>query len=187
MINNLEKNKLQLQMQAYQEKEKHLQELSQSIKSLRTQIETWEQTYLLKAPIDGKVSLFNFWTKNQNIKQGDEVLSVIPTEKQEVIAKLSLPVQNSGKLKQGQVVNIKLDNYQFQEYGMLKGYVKTISVMPKDDNYAIEVELPNKLTTTYHKQLEYKQEMHGIADIITEDLSLFDRVFYQFRKLSNNK
>lgn len=187
MINNLEKNKLQLQMLAYQEKEKHLQELSQAIKSLRSQIETWEKTYLLKAPIDGKVSLFNFWTKNQNIKQGDEVLSIIPTEKQEVIAKLSLPVQNSGKLKQGQVVNIKLNNYQFQEYGMLKGYVKTISVMPKDENYAIEVSLPNNLTTTYHKQLEYKQEMHGIADIITEDLSLFDRIFYQLRKLSNHK
>jgi multidrug resistance efflux pump len=182
-INNLEKNKLQLQMQAYQEKEKHLQELNQSIKSLKSQIETWEQTYLIKAPIDGKVSLFNFWTKNQNIKQGDEVLSIVPTEKQEVIAKLSLPVQNSGKLKQGQVVNIKLNNYQFQEYGMLKGYVKNISLMPKDQNYSIEVSLPDALTTSYHKELEYKQEMQGTADVITEDLSVFDRVFYQFRKI----
>ncbi|MCE9540549.1 MAG: HlyD family secretion protein, partial [Bacteroidetes bacterium] len=153
------------------------------IKSLKSQIETWEQTYLIKAPIDGNISLFNFWTKNQNIKQGDEVLSIVPTEKQEVIAKLTLPVQNSGKLKRGQVVNIKLNNYQFQEYGMLKGYVKNISLMPQNENYSVEVTLPNKLTTTYHKQLDYKEEMQGTADVITDELSVFDRVFYQFRKI----
>lgn len=182
-INNLEKNKLQLQMQAYQENSKYDQALNQSIQTLKSQIETWEQTYLLKAPIDGKVSLFNYWSVNQNLKQGDEVLSIVPTEKQEMIAKLFLPVQNSGKLKIGQTVNIKLNNYSYQEYGMLKGNVKNISVMPQKETYAIEVSLQNDLTTSYHKYLDYKEEMQGSADIITEELSVFDRVFYQFRKL----
>lgn len=182
-INNIEKNKLQLQMQSYQDKEKYEQAFNQSMQTLKSQIETWKQTYLLKAPIDGKVSLFNFWTKNQNLKQGDEVMSIVPLEKQEMIAKLFLPVHNSGKLKAGQTVNIKLNNYLFQEYGMLKGFVKNISVMPKNENYAIEVSLPHQLITTYNKKLEYKQEMQGTADIITEELSVFDRVFYQFRKI----
>jgi multidrug resistance efflux pump len=105
-INNLEKNKLQLQMQAYQETEKYKQSLNQNIQALKSQIETWQQTYLLRAPIDGTVSLFSFWAVNQNLKQGDEVLSIVPTEKQEIIAKLILPVQNSGKLKIGQEVII---------------------------------------------------------------------------------
>lgn len=182
-INNLEKNKLQLQMQAYQENEKFEQGLNQSIQTLRSQIETWEQTYLLKSPIDGKVSLFNYWSINQNLKQGDEVVSIVPSQKQEIIAKLFLPVTNSGKLKIGQTVNIKLNNYLYQEYGMIKGNVKSISVMPKNETYAIEVALPDKLSTTYNKHLEYKEEMQGTADIITEELSVFDRVFYQFRKI----
>ncbi len=182
-INNLEKNKLQLQMQAYQENEKFEQSLNQNIQALKSQIETWQQTYLLKAPIDGKVSLFNYWSNNQNLKQGDEVLSIVPTQKQEMIAKLFLPVNNSGKLRIGQTVNIKLNNYLYQEYGMLKGSVKNISVMPKNESYAIEVSLPNKLTTSYNKHLDYKEEMQGTADIITEELSVFDRVFYQFRKI----
>src|SRR5438445_7615692 len=122
----------------------------------------------MKAPIDGKVSLFNFWNMNQNLKQGDEVLSIVPGQKQEVIAKLLLPVTNSGKLKVGQTVNIKLNNYLFQEYGMLKGNVKSISVIPKNESYAVEVALPDKLTTTYKKHLDYKEEMQGTADIITE-------------------
>lgn len=182
-INNLEKNKLQLQMQAYQENSKYEQTLNQSIQTLRSQIETWEQTNLLKASIDGSVSLFNYWSVNQNLKQGDEVLSIVPIEKQEMVAKLFLPVQNSGKLKIGQTVNIKLNNYAYQEYGMLKGNVKNISVMPQKETYAIEVSLANNLITSYHKHLDYKEEMEGTADIITEELSVFDRVFYQFRKI----
>lgn len=182
-INNLEKNKLQLQMQAYQEIEKFSQSLNQNVQALKSQIDTWQQTYLLKAPIDGEVSLFSFWNINQNLKQGDEVLSIVPVEKQEMIAKLLLPVNNSGKLKTGQTVNIKLNNYMYQEYGMLKGFVKNMSVMPKNESYAIEVSLPNQLATTYNKHLEYKEEMQGTAEVITEELSVFQRVFYQFRKI----
>lgn len=127
--------------------------------------------------------MYAYWAKNQNIKQGEEVLSIVPSEKQEIIAKLMLPVQNSGKLKIGQKVNIKLNNYAYQEYGMLKGIVRNISIMPQNENYAVEVALPEKLLTSYKKRLDYKEEMQGTAEIITEQLSVFDRIFYQFRKL----
>ncbi|MCW3083147.1 MAG: HlyD family efflux transporter periplasmic adaptor subunit [Bacteroidetes bacterium] len=182
-INNLEKNKLQLQILSYQENEKIKSELRQSIQNLLSGISIWEQAYLLKAPLDGTVSLFNYWSVNQNIKTGDEVLSIVPAKKLEIIAKLFLPVQNSGKLKTGQTVNIRLDNYAYQEYGILKGKIKHISEMPQKEVYAVEVELPDRLTTSYHKQLDYKEEMQGTADIITEELSVFDRIFYQLRKI----
>jgi multidrug resistance efflux pump len=182
-INNLEKNKLQLQLLAVQESEKYIQELNESIQRLRLQIDTWRQTYLIIAPFNGIVSLFNYWNVNQAIAQGDEVLSIVPAEKQEVIGKLILPLQNSGKLKTGQTVNIKLNNYPYQEYGMLKGVVKNISVIPQKQNYSVEVALPEQLTTTYQKKLEYKEEMQGSAEIVTEELTLFKRIFYQFRKL----
>jgi multidrug resistance efflux pump len=182
-INNLEKNKLQLQLLAIQESEKYIQELNESIQRLKLQIETWKQTYLVIAPFDGIVSLFNYWNVNQAITQGNEVLSIVPSEKQEVIGKLILPLQNSGKLKTGQTVNIKLNNYPYQEYGMLKGVVKNVSVIPQKQNYSVEVALPEQLTTTYHKKLEYKEEMQGSAEIVTEELTLFKRIFYQFRKL----
>lgn len=182
-LSNLEKNKLQLQLQAYQGRDTHFRELNQSIRALLSEIEAWEQKYLFRAPVNGKVSLFHFWTKNQNIQQGDAVLSIVHPNKQKIIAKLIVPAENSSKLRVGQLVNIKLNTYQFQEYGMLKGYVKNISLMPQDESYAIEVELPDHLKTSYNKQLEYKEEMRGTADIITEDLSIFNRIFFQFRKL----
>lgn len=182
-INNLEKNKLQLQLLAVQEGEKYMQELNESIQRLKLQIDTWQQTFLITAPFNGIVSLFNYWNVNQAIRQGDEVLSIVPVEKQEVIGKLILPLQNSGKLKNGQTVIVRLNNYPYQEYGMLKGRVRNISVIPQKQNYSVEVALPDQLTTTYNKKLEYKEEMQGSAEIITEELTLFKRIFYQFRKL----
>jgi multidrug resistance efflux pump len=182
-INSLEKNKLQLKMKAYQINENYEQGLKQSIQTIKSQIETWEQIYCVKAPIDGCVSLFNYWSTHQNLKQGDEILTIIPIQKQEIIAKLFLPSENSGKLKKGQSVNIKLNNYAYQEYGMLEGIIKNISEMPQQETYAIDVSLYNNLTTTYLKKLEYKEEMHGVADIITEKISVFDRVFNQFQRI----
>lgn len=165
-ISSLEKNKLQLKLLAFQEFEKKEQQLLQSIQTLKSGVDEWESKYVLKSPIEGRVSLYKYWDQNQNLKDGDEVLSIVPLQKSEIIARLYLPVQNSGKLKVGQKVNIKLDNYPYQEYGMLNGVVKAISNVPKNDSYSVEVSLPNKLSSSYGKNLEYKEEMTGVADKI---------------------
>jgi hypothetical protein len=36
--------------------------------------------------------------------------------------------------------------------------------------------------TSYDKTIDFKHEMLGSADIITEDLRLIERFFYQLRK-----
>jgi multidrug resistance efflux pump len=179
-LDNLEKNKLQLQMQAYQEREKYVQNLRQSIQSMQSGIDAWSATYLIRAPIDGKISLFTYWNQNQQIHMGEEVLTVVPVDKQEIIARLVLPVANSGKLRVGQMVHIRLQNYPSAEFGMLNGNVRTISVMPKNNQYAVEVALPDRLLTSYHKNLDYKEEMQGTAEIITQELSILGRIFHEF-------
>ena len=128
-----------------------------------------------------------FRSVNQNIKTGDELFSVIPTLKQQFIGKCTLPTINTGKLSIGQNVNIKLDNYPYNENGMLQGCVTNISEVPNKDTYAIDVDLKNGLTTSYHKKLVYKEEMKGKADIITTNLSVMDRIFFNFKKLVDRK
>jgi len=181
-VNNIEKNKIQLKIQEFQERSKYNQDLEQSVKSLQSAINTWRTTYLLESPIAGKVSFFNYWSVNQNIKTGDAVFSIVPTQQQELVAKLILPTQNSGKVKVGQRVNIKLDNYPYTEYGMLNGIVKNISLVPNNSNYAVDVNLVNDLTTSYNKTLTYKEEMSGTAEIITDNLSILDRIFMNLKK-----
>jgi hypothetical protein len=158
----------------------------QAYNQLNSSIKNWEFRFVFRSNLDGNVSFLNIWHKSQNINQGDIVFTVIPKNYQNYVARLKTPIQNSGKIKKGQPVNLKLNNYPDQEYGVLKGKVNNISLIPDQEGfYNIEVDLPKKLTTTYDKTLEFKQEMTGIAEIITEDLRLIERFFYQFRELVN--
>mgnify|MGYP003116387514 FL=1 len=59
-----------------------------------------------------------------------------------------------------------------------------MSLIPdKEGFYLIDVKLPKKLITSYNKEIDFKQEMRGSAEIITEDLRLIERFFYQFREV----
>ena len=59
----------------------------------------------------------------------------------------------SGKVKTGQKVNIRLQNFPENEYGILRGIVTNVSLVPVQTGdavyYAVEVSLPDNLVTTY--------------------------------------
>ena len=131
-----------------------------------------------------KVSFLQIWTENQTINAGDNVFSIIPTLEKGYIGKLKAPALNSGKIKIGQVVNIRLSNFPDREFGMLKGKIKNISLTPDSaGNLLIDVALSQKLETSYHKIISFQQEMKGSAEIVTEDLRLTERLLYQFRDI----
>jgi hypothetical protein len=99
---------------------------------------------------------------------------------------LKTPARNSGKIKIDQTVLINLENYPETEFGTLEGKINSISFTPtKDGYYLIDVSLPSKLITSYQKEIKFKQEMTGRAEIITEDLRLIDRFFYQLKGVFN--
>lgn len=145
----------------------------------------WEEQYLLKSPIQGRISFFDVWGKHQNIEENQVVFTVVPIESQELLGRCKVPIRNSGKIKLGQRAIIKLENYPYREWGTLEGEVKIISEVPtKDENegYAVYIQVMN-LVTSYGKTLEFKQEMMGSAEIILEEITLLERIFYQFRHL----
>jgi hypothetical protein len=81
-------------------------------------------------------------------------------------------------------VNLKLDDFPDYEFGVIRGRVDHISNISDDKGtYIVDVIIPKELKTSYNKHIEFKQEMQGSADIITEDLRLLERFFYQFRNL----
>jgi HlyD family secretion protein len=97
-------------------------------------------------------------------------------------------MQRSGKVKTGQLVNIKLSGYPYLEYGMVRGVVKSKSLVPAGDTYIIEIDLPEGLSTLYGKKLDFTQNMQGTAEIITEDIRLLQKLVNPFRYLlSKNK
>lgn len=163
-----------------------LKNVIQSFNQLKKSIKDWESRYVLKSNIYGKVSFLNYWSVNQNVNQGDLVFTIIPSKNSSFVAKLKSPAQNSGKIKIGQRVNIKLENYPDTEFGTLQGTVNSISLIPtQEGQYLINVSLPSTLVTSYNKTIAFKQEMRGSAEIITQDLRLIERFFYQIKKAVN--
>ncbi|MDR5591103.1 HlyD family secretion protein [Christiangramia sp. SM2212] len=163
-----------------------LKKVVQTFHQLKNSIKNWELSYVLSSEIEGKVSFLTYWSKNQTVNQGDLVFTVIPSQSSSIIARLKTPAQNSGKIEVGQKVNISLQNYPETEFGFLKGKVKSISNLPnKNGLYIVDVSLPQELITSYGQEINFKQEMTGTANIITEDLRLMERFFYQLKDVFN--
>ncbi|MFM2269687.1 MAG: hypothetical protein RL757_3128 [Bacteroidota bacterium] len=150
----------------------------ESVNQLRTTINLWKQRYLLTAPIAGKVSFFNnFWAQNQNVKDGDEVMAVVPLTGDGMIGLASVPLFGSGKVREGQKVLIKFDSYPYQQNGLVIGQVESKSLLPKDrTTTSVRVRLPNGLKTTYGKTINFEQQMSGTADIVTEERRFISRI-----------
>lgn len=99
------------------------------------------------------------------------------------MAFVNVPTQNSGKIKVGQEVILKLDDFPFQEFGSLKRFVTQISPTPNLKVHRITISLPNGLVSNYRKKLRFKPDMTASAEIITEDLRVLERMLYGLRKL----
>jgi len=159
----------------------HENTLVGSFDNLTSQMAQWEQTNLIISPIMGTAVFTQYWQEHQNVNAGDLVLTIVPQEKAGVSGKLHIPLQGAGKVKTGQQVNIKLDNFPYMEFGMVEARIVHISAVPVEMGGArmmiADVSFPNGLVTNYNLPVESGEEMSGIADIITEDISLFARFF----------
>ncbi|MDR0835635.1 MAG: HlyD family secretion protein, partial [Tannerella sp.] len=157
------------------------------VSQIKTEIQSWELNYVLKAPIDGKITFTNYWVINQNVSVGENIFTIIPDNQNEIIGKAQLPVARSGKVEEGQRVNIHLDNFPDTEFGTLRGTVKNISKVPvKEANnvyYTVEIALPDRLKTTYNRELPNLPDLQGHADIVTEDISLLERFVLPIKKI----
>ncbi|OXB10876.1 hypothetical protein B0A81_02620 [Flavobacterium plurextorum] len=153
-------------------------------------VKKWERTYVFVSPINGKVDFLNFIKSNDYIQSGQELFKIVPDNNQ-LIGQVNLPENGAGKVKAGQGVIIKLNNYPYNEYGSIKGKVKRISLATnqqtlsdnqnKINSYLVDVILPSGLKTNYGVELNFHAEAKGTAEIVTEDRRLIERFFDNLR------
>ena len=184
-IEMAEKNQLlqDYTIKRIEEREKLISVLNESFMNLQAQIKIWENNYLLRSPFDGFVTFTRYWNENQVVTKDEPVLNVVPHVTGSYLGRINLKMQRSGKVKSGQKVNIKLSSYPYLEYGMLRGIIKSKSLVPSGDTYVIEIDFPDGLTTLYGIKLEFTQNMSGTAEILTEDLRLLQKLVNPFRYL----
>lgn len=183
-LNDLNRNKRTTSVNQSKDDVNLLRNVILSFNQLKKSIAEWELAYVLRSSISGQVSFMQIWTENQTINAGENTFVIIPQNTSDFLGKIKAPALNSGKIKTGQEVNIRLDNYPDREFGIIKGKIKSISLTPdKENNLLIDVSLPNGLESSYNKKIVFQQEMSGTAAIVTEDLRLIERLLYQFRDL----
>jgi multidrug resistance efflux pump len=178
----LQKNIMELEQNTQTTNSSQFNNLVESVNQLKTAIAKWKQTYLLTAPNDGKISFFNnYWSENQDIKEGAEVMAVLPqndTKGSDMIGIIELQMAGSGKVIEGQRVVIKFDSYPYQEFGVVEGRVLQKALLPKNDKaISVRISLPQGLNTSYHKTLKFEQQMQGYGEIITEEKRFIERMF----------
>jgi HlyD family secretion protein len=184
-IENLNQSILELKLQHEKQTSDQVIYIQESYQNLITAIDVWKYRFVLIAPTAGIVTFNSFWNENQTVKIGETVLTVIPKDEGKLIGKVQLTFQGAGKVKEGQTANIQFANYPYMEFGMVKGIIKSISLAPNNDYYTAEIELPNGLKTFYGIDLDFKQEMKGMAEIITEEIRLLERMVRPLRYILN--
>jgi multidrug resistance efflux pump len=144
-------------------------------------IDIWEGDYVLKAPADGMVAFYDFWSEQQYVTAGRQVFIIVP-ETSSLRGRMTISQGGAGKIKPGQLVRIKFDDYPSRTFGIVTGRVNSLSLVAREGSNQVLVDLDYPLVSSYHKPLHFKQEMAGEASIVTENASLLGRIFYEIRK-----
>ena len=163
----LQQNILETRMERSREANTLGTALKAAYNELQVSIEDWKMTYLFISPAGGILSYNNVWQKNQNVNSGDKVFSIVASQTGDIIGKIKLPVNGSGKVKPGQRVNISVTGYPYMEFGFLTGTVVSVSLLKDSDSmYTVTVSLPQNLCTSYGKALDF----NGRNDLIGGNL-----------------
>jgi len=167
-------------------------ELMSAYELLYRNLLLWEEKYVLKAPLDGRVSFMNFWGTNQYINAGEQSFAIVPENPGNIIGKCNVPTTGMGKIQKGQNVTVKLDEYPYMEYEMLQGLVNNISLISIPVNTQagmvrvglVEIAFADdNLISTYKKEIPFTGELTGMAEIATEDISLIEHLINPLKHL----
>ncbi|MBS1663681.1 MAG: HlyD family efflux transporter periplasmic adaptor subunit [Bacteroidetes bacterium] len=171
-----QKDIAQLTLQKQSEENNLQEKVKDAVRRLKGQYAQWEQAYVISSPTNGKVTFFKFWKENQYVTAGEGIMMVTPPI-QAYIVHGTVGLDNTGKIKVGQRVIMKLPAYPFEEYGVLNGHVAGRSVVAMDGNFSLEIKLDNDLTTNTGKTIPPQPEVEALGEILTENKSILQRLF----------
>ncbi len=158
------------------------EQIFSSIKIIENELNKWQQNYILSAPISGFATALYPISENDFVEQGLDIFAIIPDDTV-FVGNMSVASHGFESIKIGQQVLIKLDGFPEQEFGKLKGLVEEKNQIPRMDRqsgqliYTIKVSIENSKETTYKIPITLKGENTGMAQIITDDKRLINRLF----------
>lgn len=152
-----------------------------SLNKLRGELDVWEADFVLRAPADGVVAFYDFWSDQQFVTAGRQVFLIVP-ETTKLVGRMPVKQGGTGKIKPGQIVRIRFDDFPYKEFGIVTGRVQSISMVAREGANLVLTDIPYPMTTNFKKRIQFKQDMTGEASVVTEDIRLLGRVLYEIRR-----
>ena len=140
----------------------------------------WNELTTLGVPFI-RCGVFIVEEENQQV-QTNQIICYVNSENAEYYAEIYIPQTNFGKIKLGQEVLLKFPSYPFQEYGSVSGKINFINNINTDSGYVAKVILPNGLTSSYKKQIQFREGLQAQGEIITQNMRLLERFYYNIFK-----
>lgn len=175
--------------------------LQTSFLQLKEQLTKWEKNYLLKTNISGTIIFMSNLQELSPVVTGQVISNILPSNRGEIIGISILDATQIEKLKVGQKVNIKLDAYP-QVNEEFPAYISNISnsndiisvyessslfnfennkidntSTQSNNSYIVKYCFPNGLVTQNGNKINLLFELTGTAKIVTDETSLFQRIF----------
>ena len=178
---------LAMQQEDHTNLEQYELDIADNLRSLKNAIKGWKDNYLLVSPVEGAVTMTRFWSVNHVVSSGERLATIVPSDKRTVICRARVPSSGIGKVQTGQQVNLKLAGFPYMQHGILTGTVSSVSLVPEEDNYIVEIRVNEGMQSTYREQLRLVQEMEGTAEIITQENRLMVRFITPLKMLFEQK
>lgn len=156
---------------------KNRQMLELAYENMVNSLKTWDEKYLIKSKNGGTVIWGKSWGMSNRVNEGDTLCTVISKQQGNPLGHIKLSQDEVAEIDIGDNVNIELNKYPTHSYGVLHGRVASISYVPYNKSYAVEVDFPKGLRTTSQKEIKYEIDMSGKAEIITSSRSILNRIF----------
>lgn len=157
--------------------------IRQSVGTIENVLQIWQQNYVLKSPTAGRLTYLKTLHANDFVRASDTLFTVVTTG-QPLVGYVTISTQGLGKIRPGQQVLIRLDDYPYGEFGMLRGVVAQLAPSTNRRQYRVMVSLLNGLQPgPGQPSFHFRPELTGSAELVTDDLRLLERAFYGLRKL----
>lgn len=179
--------------QQLQQLNMQIAQLQAKVSQLQTLLATANakvKQYALYAPVDGMISTLNVRNAGEVVQPAQPSVEIAPSHKSLVMSTI-LPNQEAGFVKAGMPVQVKLDSYPFQDYGIVPGKVLSVSpdTMPhpqQGEVYRVQVALDRAYVKKDNQTVKFRSGQTGVAEIVTRKRRIMELLVDPFKQLGGN-
>ena len=196
----LQRQTLDINSQIINRKNRFTQEAQTELARLEADFETQTRSQVerdmnlahseIRSPVDGIVNTVHSYTVGSVIREGEQVMQILPTDG-EIVLEAKLQPSDVSQVHVGQEAWVKLDSFDYTVFGELKGKVSFISSDAITENsmrgemafYRIRIEISKEALTGRQKEITLRPGMTATVDIKSGDRTVMSYLIKPISKM----